>query len=60
MALDDAIRASLITNFRHKLECKEDLQTEAVVGLFRIRSAWQKQQQAASCGMLNWPCWDHT
>src|SRR5882724_1856703 len=28
MALDGAIRAALITNFRHKLECKEDLQTE--------------------------------
>jgi hypothetical protein len=46
MALDGAIRAALITNFRHKLECKEDLQTEAVVELFR--RAWQKQQQAAS------------
>jgi len=46
MALDGAIRAALITNFRHKLECKEDLQTEAVVDLFR--RAWQKQQQAAS------------
>ena len=46
MALDGAIRAALITNFRHKLQCKEDLQTEAVVELFR--RAWQKQQQAAS------------
>jgi len=46
MALDGAIRAALITNIRHKLECKEDLQTEAVVELFR--RAWQKQQQAAS------------
>ena len=46
MALDGAIRAALITNIRHKLECKEDLQTEAVVDLFR--RAWQKQQQAAS------------
>src|SRR2546426_1227459 len=45
-ALDGAIRAALITNFRHKLECNEDLQTEAVVELFR--RAWQKQQQAAS------------
>jgi hypothetical protein len=35
-----------ITNFRHKLQCNEDLQTEAVVELFR--RAWQKQQQAAS------------
>jgi hypothetical protein len=39
MALDGAIRAALITNFRHKLQCKEDLQTEAVVELF---PAWQK------------------
>src|SRR6266849_6026672 len=31
MALDGAIRAALITNFRHKVQCKEDLQTEAVV-----------------------------
>jgi hypothetical protein len=46
MTLDAAIRAALITNFRHKLACKEDLQTEAVVGLF-LR-AWQEQQQAAS------------
>src|SRR5712664_3107830 len=46
MALDGAIRAALVTNFRHKLECKEDLQTEAVVELFR--RAWQKQQQTAS------------
>ena len=45
-ALDGAIRAALITNFRHKLECKEDLQTEAVVELFR--RAWQKQHQAAT------------
>jgi hypothetical protein len=46
MALDGAIRAALITNFRHKLACKEDLQTEAVVELFR--RAWQEQQQVAT------------
>src|SRR5713226_2544427 len=46
MALAAAIRAALLTNFRHKLACKEDLQTEAVVELFR--RAWQKQQQMAS------------
>ena len=46
MALDRAIRAALIINFRHKLACKEDLQTAAVVDLFR--RAWQEQQQAAS------------
>jgi hypothetical protein len=46
MALDGAIRAALITNFRYKLDYKEDLQTEAAVELFR--RAWQKQQQAAS------------
>jgi hypothetical protein len=46
MALAGAIRAALITNFRHKLACKEDLQTEAVVELFQ--RAWQKQQQTAS------------
>src|SRR5260370_20864768 len=46
MAPNGAIGAPLITNFRRKLPCKEDLQTEAVVELFR--RAWQKQQQAAS------------
>ena len=46
MALDGAIRAALLTNFRHKLACKEDLQSESVVELFR--RAWQKQQQAAT------------
>src|SRR5712692_2521337 len=46
MALDGAIGAALITNFRHKLQCKEDLHTEAVVELFR--RAWQEQQQPAS------------
>jgi hypothetical protein len=46
MALDGAIRAALITNFRHKLQCKEDLQTEAVVDLFR--RAWLKQQHVAT------------
>ena len=46
MALDGAVRAALITNFRHKLACKEDLQTEAVVELFRRE--WHKQQQTAS------------
>ena len=46
MALDRTMRAALITNFRHKLQCKEDLQTAAVVELFRRE--WQKQQQAAS------------
>jgi len=47
MALDGAIRAALFTNFRHKLQYKEDLQTEAVVELFR--RAWQKQQAASFC-----------
>jgi hypothetical protein len=46
MALDGAIRAALLTNFRHKLQCKEDLQTEAVVDLFQ--RAWQRQELAAS------------
>jgi hypothetical protein len=46
MALDGAIRAALMTNFRHKLACRKDLQTQAVVELFRRR--WQEQQQAAS------------
>lgn len=44
-ALNRAVRAALLTNFRHKLASKEDLQPEGVVGLFR--RAWQKQQQAA-------------
>src|SRR5260370_17029482 len=35
MALDAAIRAALLTNFRHKLQCKENLQIEPVVDLFR-------------------------
>src|SRR5260370_5047426 len=42
MALDGAIRAALITNFHHKLACKENLQTEAVLELFR--TPWEKQQ----------------
>ena len=45
MALDNAIRTALMTNFRYKFESKADIQTEGVVGLFR--RAW-KQQQASS------------
>src|SRR5712664_2083442 len=39
MALDGAIRAALITNFRHKLECKEDLQArkDEIANSFRRR-----------------------
>ncbi len=41
-ALDNAIRTALMTNFRHKLESKTDIQTEGVVGLFG--RAWKRQQ----------------
>src|SRR5258708_3794515 len=41
MALDHAIRAPLITNFRYKVESKADMQTEGVVGLFH--RAWKQQ-----------------
>ena len=41
-ALDRAIRAALMANFRHKLDSKEDLQAEGVVGLFR---------RACACGV---------
>jgi hypothetical protein len=44
-ALDQAIRVALMANFRHKLDAKEDLQTEGVVGLFR--RAWEQQQDVA-------------
>lgn len=44
-ALDTAVRAALLTNFRHKLASKEDLQPEGVAGLFR--RAWQKERHAA-------------
>ena len=37
-----------------KLQCKEDLQTEAVVGLFR--RSWQAQRQAASFAMTSIGC----
>ena len=46
MALDNAIRTALITNFRYKIESKADIQTEGVVGLFR--QAWRKQRTAAN------------
>src|SRR6266849_4045021 len=42
MALDKAIRTALMTNFRHKLDSKEDIEIEGVVGLFR--RAWKRQQ----------------
>ena len=42
MALDNAIRTALMTNFRHKLDSKEDIEIEGVVGLFR--RAWKRQQ----------------
>jgi RecB family exonuclease len=44
-ALDRAIRTALMANFRHKLDAKEDLRTEGVVGLFR--RAWEQQQDLA-------------
>ena len=45
-ALDRAIRSALTANFRHKLDAREDLQTEGVVGLFR--RAWGQQQDLAA------------
>ena len=42
MALHNAIRTALMTNFRYKVESKADIQTEGVVGLFR--RAWKRQQ----------------
>ena len=41
MALHNAIRTALMTNFRYKVESKADIQTEGVVGLFR--RAWKQQ-----------------
>ncbi len=46
MALDNAIRTALMTNFRYKVESKADIQTEGVVGLFR--RAWKQQRTAAN------------
>src|SRR6266481_6712592 len=41
MALHNAIRTALMTNFQYKVESKADIQTEGVVGLFR--RAWKQQ-----------------
>src|SRR5712692_2075873 len=46
MALDNAIRTALMTNFRHKIESKADIQTEGAVGLFR--RAWKQQRASAN------------
>ena len=45
LALDKAVRAALMINFRHKLDSKEDIEIEGVVGLFR--SEWKKQLASA-------------
>jgi hypothetical protein len=45
LALDKAIRTALMINFRHKLDSKEDIEIEGVVGLFR--SQWKKQLASA-------------
>src|SRR5260370_32184719 len=45
MALDNAIRTALMTNFLYKVESKTDIQTEGVVGLFR--QAWTQQRTTA-------------
>jgi hypothetical protein len=34
-----------MTNFRHKLDSKQDIETEGVVGLFH--RAWKRQQTSA-------------
>src|SRR6266852_5286356 len=46
MALHNAIRTALMTNFRYKFESKTDIQTEGVVGLFR--RAWKQQRTTAN------------
>ena len=45
-ALDKAVRTALMTNFRHKLDSKHDIETEGVVGLFH--RAWKKQLATAT------------
>ncbi len=45
LALDKAVRAALMINFRHKLDSKEDIEIEGVVGLFRRE--WKKQLASA-------------
>src|SRR6266478_5337227 len=45
LALDRAVRTALMINFRHKLDSREDIETESVVGLFR--SEWKKQLASA-------------
>ena len=44
-ASDPKNRTALMTNFRHKLDSKEDIVNEGVVGLFC--SAWNEQQSSA-------------
>src|SRR5712692_7655052 len=46
MALDNAIRTALMTNFRQKVDSKEDIEIEGVVGLFR--RAWKQQRASAN------------
>ena len=45
MVLHNAIRTALMTNFRYKIDSKEDIETEGVVGLFG--RAWKQQQASA-------------
>src|SRR5712692_1477378 len=45
LALDKAVRAAIMINFRHKLDSREDIETEGVVGLFRRE--WKKQLASA-------------
>jgi hypothetical protein len=45
MVLHNAIRTALMTNFRYKMDSKEDIETEGVVGLFG--RAWKQQQASA-------------
>src|SRR6266478_4533401 len=54
LALDKAVRAALMINFRHKLDSKEDIEIEGVVGLFR--SEWKKPSASARCNR----CCPHT
>ena len=45
LALDKAIRTAIMINFLHKLDSKEDIEIEGVVGIFR--RAWEQQQTLA-------------
>jgi RecB family exonuclease len=45
LALGTAAHAAIAVNFREKIETKQDLETEGVVGIYR--NAWNEQEQLA-------------